>query len=145
VTRYVLHRPLILSDEFGGYSLVIIAFLGFAYTWKERGHIRITFAVSRLPAGVASWLRIATRAAGLAYVLLATRVSYDFIGDAFRRNIRSNSWLMTPLKWPEMVIPVGFTLLALVMVFDIIVGINQARRGVHLEELEEEKAEEGSV
>ncbi|MDP2931115.1 MAG: TRAP transporter small permease subunit, partial [Chloroflexota bacterium] len=47
VTRYVLHRPLILSDEFGGYSLVIIAFLGFAYTWKERGHIRITFAVSR--------------------------------------------------------------------------------------------------
>ncbi len=24
VTRYVLHRPLILADEFGGYSLVII-------------------------------------------------------------------------------------------------------------------------
>ena len=145
ISRYVIHHPLMLADEFGGYSLVIISFLGFAYTWKERGHIRITFAISRLSTGMSNWLRIVTRIAGLAYVILASKVSYDFIIDAFRRNIRSNSQLMTPLKWPEMAIPVGLTLLALIIIMDIILGISQVMRGVDVEKLEEEKAEEGAI
>ena len=50
VTRYVLHQPLILCDEFGGYSLFAITFLGLAYCAKEKGHIRITFLVERMSA-----------------------------------------------------------------------------------------------
>lgn len=145
ISRYGLHHPLMLADELGGYSLVIISFLGLAYTWKERGHIRITFVINRLPKGISNWLRIITRTAGLAYVILASKVSYDFIIDAFRRNIRSNSQLMTPLKWPEMAIPVGLTLLALIIIMDIILGISQVMRGVNIEKLEEEKAEEGAI
>jgi TRAP-type C4-dicarboxylate transport system permease small subunit len=47
VSRYILGQPLILCDEFGGYSLFAITFLGLAYCAKEKGHIRITFLVER--------------------------------------------------------------------------------------------------
>ena len=145
VTRYVLHHPLILCDEFGAYSLVAISFLGLAYCWKERGHIRITFVVSRMPARVSNWLRVVTLTAALIYVSVASKVSYDFIVDAFRRNFRSSSWLMTPLKWPEMVIPIGFTILALVILAFIVKGIKDIRSGLNLEETNAEKSEEGSI
>jgi len=148
VTRYVLHHPLILCDEFGAYSMVAISFLGLAYCWKERGHIRITFLVSRMPARVSNWLRVVTLTVALVYVSVASKVSYDFIADAFQRNIRSNSWIMTPLKWPEMVIPIGFTLLALILIIQIVIAIRNIRMGVSTEAIAEEeveKAEEGAI
>ncbi len=145
VTRYVLHRPLILADEFGGYSLVVISFLGLAYCWREKGHIRITFVVRRMLARVSNWLRVVTLTVALVYVSVASKVSYDFVIDAFRRNFRSNSWLMTPLKWPEMVIPIGFTLLALMLIVEIAKAIRNIRTGVSTEAIAEEKTEEGAV
>ena len=39
VSRYVLRNPLILSDEFGGYALVAISFLGLAYCAQAEAHI----------------------------------------------------------------------------------------------------------
>ena len=76
---------------------------------------------------------------------LASKVSYDFIIDAFKRNIRSGSWLMTPLKWPEMVIPIGFTLLALMLMVQIAKVISAIRAGASTEAITEERAEETSV
>lgn len=49
VTRYFFNRPLGLADEFGGYALVAITFLGLAYTLKEKAHVRVTMVVDRLP------------------------------------------------------------------------------------------------
>ena len=145
VTRYVLHQPLILCDEFGGYSLLAIAFLGMAYCWKERGHIRITFVVTRISGKVSSWLRVATLTIALVYVGLATKVSYDFIVDTFHRNFKSNSWLMTPLSWPGMVIPIGFTLLALILIVELAKAIRNIRSGFTIEAISKEKAEEDTV
>jgi TRAP-type C4-dicarboxylate transport system permease small subunit len=145
ITRYVLHQPLILADEFGAYSLVAVSFLGLAYTWKVRGHIRITFLVRRMPARVSNWLRVGTLTIALVYVGLASKVSYDFIVDAFRRNIMSNSWLMTPLKWPEMVIPIGFAFLSLMLMVEIAKVIRDIRSGVSTEAVSEGEAEETGV
>ena len=148
VTRYVLHHPLILCDEFGAYSLVAISFLGLAYCWKERGHIRITFVVSRIPARVSNWLRVVTLTTAFVYVVVVSKVSWDFIVDSSRRGIKSSSWLMVPFWWPQMAIPIGFTLLALILVVDIAIAIRNIRTGVSTEAIAEEeveKAEEGAI
>ncbi|MBE0556342.1 MAG: TRAP transporter small permease subunit, partial [Proteobacteria bacterium] len=39
--RYVMNRPLMVSDEFSAYMLVALSFLGLAYTWREKGHVRV--------------------------------------------------------------------------------------------------------
>ena len=134
VTRYILNHPLILCDEFGGYSLFAITFLGLAYCGKEKGHIRITFLVERLPTRVASKLRLVTLSLALLYIGAASKISWDFLIDSFRRNICSNSWLMTPLKWPQMVLPIGFTLFFLVLLMEIARTIKAVRSGVKVEE-----------
>ena len=119
VSRYIMKNPLILCDEFGGYSLVLITFLGLAYCWKEKGHIRITFLVDKLPARIVRIIRIVSLSLILFYIGLSTKVSWIFLIGSFKRNIRSNSFLMTPLKWPQMVIPIGFSLLFLVVMFEL--------------------------
>jgi TRAP-type C4-dicarboxylate transport system permease small subunit len=119
VSRYVMKNPLILCDEFGGYSLVLITFFGLAYCWQEKGHIRITFLVDRLPMKVEKIIRIFSLAAIAVYIGIATKMSWIFLIGAFKRNIRSNSFLMTPLKWPQMAIPIGFSLLLLVVLMHL--------------------------
>ena len=127
VSRYVLRDPLILADEFGGYALVAITFLGLAYCARENGHIRITFLVERLRPANAGGIRLATLALGVAFVALAAWVSWQFLGDSFARNMRSNSMLMTPLKWPQMAIPAGFTLFALILLARLVKAVQDLR------------------
>lgn len=129
VSRYVLRNPLILSDELGGYALVAISCLGLAYCAMEKGHIRITFIVERFDPRTAGWIRLVTLALGLVFVAVAAWVSWQFLADSFTRNMRSNSMLMTPLKWPQMALPVGFTLFALVMLAQLVRAIRDLRAG----------------
>jgi TRAP-type C4-dicarboxylate transport system permease small subunit len=115
LSRYVFQNPLILSDELGGYAMVAVSFLGLAFCARERGHIRITFLVERLKPVLAGRIRLVTLLIAFAFVCIAAWVSWKFLGDSFTRDMRSNSLLRTPLKWPQMAIPVGFTLYALVL------------------------------
>jgi TRAP-type C4-dicarboxylate transport system permease small subunit len=129
VSRYVLKNPLILSDELGGYALVAISFLGLAYCGMEKGHIRITFIVERFDPRTAGWIRLVTLALGLLFAAIAAWVSWQFLADSFARNMRSNSMLMTPLKWPQMALPVGFTLFAVVLLAQLLKAVGDLRAG----------------
>jgi TRAP-type C4-dicarboxylate transport system permease small subunit len=134
VTRYVLHQPLILCDEFGGYSLFAITFLGLAYCAKEKGHIRITFLVERMSARASGRIRILTLCLALIYIGIASKVSWDFLFLSFQRGMKSNSWLMTSLHWPQMVLPVGCTLFFLVLLVQLVRTIRNVKAGVRVEE-----------
>ena len=48
LTRYVLQSPLSIADEMGGYLLVSITFVGLAYTWKEKGHVRVELLINKI-------------------------------------------------------------------------------------------------
>jgi TRAP-type C4-dicarboxylate transport system permease small subunit len=139
VSRYVLRQPLILADEFGGYALVAITLLGLAYCARDKTHIRITFIVERFSPRSAGWVRLVTLALALAFICVAAWVSWQFLADSFARNMRSNSMLMVPLKWPQMAMPVGFTLFALVLLMQLVRAINDLRAGRPADEF---KAEE---
>jgi TRAP-type C4-dicarboxylate transport system permease small subunit len=139
ISRYVLNNPLILSDELGGYAMVMVTFLGLAYCAQEKGHIRITFLVERLNPLTAGRIRILTLVLGLVLVAVAAWVSWKFLGDSFRRDMRSNSMLRTPLKWPQMAIPVGFTLFALVLLGQLVVAFKRMRAGRAADEFSAEE------
>lgn len=138
-SRYVLERPLILSDELGGYAMVAISFLGLAYCARDESHIRITFLVGKMPAQISSPLRLATILLCLAFIVIATWVNWQFLADSFARNMRSNSLLMTPLKWPQMAMPVGLTLFALLLLARLIQGIRDFASGRAVESAKREE------
>src|SRR5436190_20033724 len=95
----------------------------------QKGRIRITFIVERFDPRTAGWSRLVTLAVGFVFVAVAAWVSWKFLGDSFTRNMRSNSMLMTPLKWPQMAIPIGFTLFALVVAGQLVKAMQDLRAG----------------
>jgi TRAP-type C4-dicarboxylate transport system permease small subunit len=132
VSRYVLRNPLILSDEFGGYALVAISCLGLAYCGQDGAHIRITFLAERL-GRAGGPVRVVMLALGLVFVSVTAWVCWQFLADSFARNMRSNSLLMVPLKWPQLAMPVGFTVYALVLVAQLVHAVRALRAGLSVE------------
>ena len=117
--RYVLHRPLMVSDEFSAYMLVALSFLGLAYTWRQGGHVRIEIVVSRLSPRVYDRVRLIGLILTFIFMIELDRAAYKMVAYALQMNMRSSTWLMFPLFWPQLTVFIGFVLLTLLLVIDI--------------------------
>jgi TRAP-type C4-dicarboxylate transport system permease small subunit len=131
--RYVLHQPLMLADEFSAYMLVAVSYLGTAYTWRQGGHVRVTVLVSRLSSRTAGWMRFIGLILVLIFMIELDRVSYKMITYALQINLRSSTWLMFPLFWPQLTVFIGFVLLTLLLVIDIVEALIKIRAGEKVE------------
>ena len=125
--RYVIGRAPGWANEISGYMLVGMAFLGLAYTWKEKGHIRVEALVSRLPVGVSKWLRLATLILAIAFVILAAKESYSFLQDIYARQIYSVTQLRIFLLWPVIPLAIGFSFLSLQLIVEITKAVKVIR------------------
>ncbi len=120
LTRYILRSPLSIADEMGGYLLVSITFMGLAYTWKEKGHVRVSLLISRLPDKFAHLLRFITLILATVFTIPLIKACYDLISDSLLFESRSGSWLRTPLAYPQTILLIGAILLFLQLVAEII-------------------------
>lgn len=120
LTRYVLHSPLGISDEMGGYMLVAITFMGLAYTWKEDGHVRVDLLISRLPKKIVRWIKLINLILATAFTIPLMKASYDLLSDSLLFVSRSGSWLRTPLVYPQTVLLVGSVLIFLQLLAELI-------------------------
>ena len=118
--RYVMQRPLMIADEFSAYMLVTLSFLGFAYTWRQRGHVRVEVVVNYLPPRLYAWVRLIGLILTFIFMVEMDRAAYKMIAYALQMKMRSSTWLMFPLFWPQLTIFVGFVLLTLMLVVDIV-------------------------
>ncbi|MDP2931009.1 MAG: TRAP transporter small permease [Chloroflexota bacterium] len=132
--RYVLHRPPMIADEFSAYILVAMSYLGAAYAFKEKSQVRITAFVIRLPQRVSSWLRVGTLSLALLFSIGLTWSSYDFMMASFKYQAKSATWLNFPLQGPQMTIPIGFALLALIQLAEVVKAIMDTRSGTYIKE-----------
>jgi TRAP-type C4-dicarboxylate transport system permease small subunit len=131
--RYVLHRPLMVADEFSAYMLVVLSYLGTAYTWRQGGHVRVTVLVSRLSPRRAGWIRFIGLILVFIFMVELDRVGYKMIVYALKINLRSSTWLMVPLFWPQLAVFIGFVLLTLLLVVDIVQTFIKIRAGEKVE------------
>ena len=139
VSRYIQRHPLILADELGGYTYLLISCLGMAYCWQNKGHIRVDFVVSRLRPAVSSRLRLFTIALALVWISMVCWFSWQFVVLQFLRHDVGMSWLRFPLWIPQSAIPIGFTLLALQLVVALVRAIGDLRSGRNIEPSSEAK------
>ena len=123
LTRYILRSPLSIADEMGGYLLVAITFMGLAYTWKEKGHVRVSLLISRLPDKFGRQLRFITLILATVFTLPLIKACYDLISDSLLFESRSGSWLRTPLAYPQTILLIGAIMLFLQLVAEIIKAI----------------------
>ncbi len=131
--RYVLRQPLMVADEFSAYMLVALSYLGMAYTWRQGGHVRVTVLVNRLPYRASSWIRFLGLILVLIFMIELDRVGYKMIVYALHINLRSSTWLMVPLFWPQLTVFIGFVLLTLLIAVDIVRTFIKIRTGERVE------------
>jgi len=131
--RYVLHQPLMVADEFSAYMLVALSYLGLAYTWRQKGHVRIEIFVNRLSSRAYSWIRLLGLILTLIFLIEMDRAAYKMITYALKINLRSSTWLTFPLFWPQLTVFIGFVLLTLLLIADIARAIAKVRVGEKVE------------
>ena len=127
--RYVMQRPLMVADEFSAYMLVALSFLGFAYTWRQGGHVRVEVVVNYLPPRLYAWVRLIGLILTFIFMVEMDRAAYKMIAYALQMKMRSSTWMMFPLFWPQLTIFVGFVLLTLMLVVDIVQAGVKLRAG----------------
>jgi TRAP-type C4-dicarboxylate transport system permease small subunit len=120
LTRYLLQSPLSLAEELGGYMLVAITFMGLAYTWKEKGHVRVELLISRFPKKVRQRIRFITLIAATIFTIPLIKACYDLLLDSILFSSRSGGWLRTPLVYPQTILIIGSVLLFLQLLAEII-------------------------
>ena len=119
LSRYIWQSPMAISNEIGGYLLVCITFMGLAYTWKERGHVRVEFIFKMFPLRLRWWVRFITVISALIFALILIKAGYDFIEDSLFFQERSER-LRIPLVWPQLVLVGGAVLLFMQLVAEVI-------------------------
>ncbi|WP_235727715.1 TRAP transporter small permease subunit [Maridesulfovibrio frigidus] len=113
--RAVLNTSTLVSSEYGGYTLVLIIFLGLGYTMKEDGLIRINLvtihfsdAGKRVADIISGILASVITSFGLFY---ATQMVYE----TWELEMTADTIAETPLWIPQLSIPIGLFLLLLQM------------------------------
>jgi TRAP-type C4-dicarboxylate transport system permease small subunit len=102
-----------VTDEISGYMLALAATWGLAYALRSGSHVRIDVVFPYLSPrlrGVADFLAL------LLMAVFAAVVSWKIwvlVADSWQTELRSSTYLLTPLYVPQFILGVGFTLLAL--------------------------------
>ena len=134
IMRYGLDQPLMLADELSAYMLVALCYIGAAYTFRERGHVRITALVTRVPTKVANWLRLITLILAFIFAVGLCQAAYHFMQETFKYGLTSPTWLRVPLQWPHMTVIVGFSILALLLLTMVIRAVKNLRGDKSIED-----------
>lgn len=117
--RYVLSSPVLYVEEYSGYLLVAVTFLGLAYTLRSGGHISVDILVSRLHPRVTQMLRVATPIAALAFLGVLTWSSWRLVREGYLLGTTSISVYRTPLYPIYAIMALGFTLIGIQAVIEI--------------------------
>ncbi len=129
VSRYVLRHPLRVSDEYSAYILVILSFVGAAYTWKEKEHVRIEVFTTVMPKKVAKWIRCITLGAAVIFVPVVIQGTAAVVIYSFKFGLRSPTWIRTPEGYIEIFMVLGVVLLFGQVLLEFVKSIQDLRTG----------------
>jgi len=127
VARYILRLAVVFIDEYTGYLLVLMSFMGLAYTLRTEGHIDVDLLIRHLRKKPKLWIRTATALIALALTILLTIQTGNKMLDSYRLKAISTSPLETPLFIPQMFIPIGLGLLAISLIAMICKNVREVR------------------
>ena len=109
VFRYLLHQPLIWSDELASILFLWLAMLGAVVAFRRGEHMRMTALVARASPAHRAFLDVVAICAALVFLLLITRPSWDY---AYEESFITTPALQISNMWRAAALPVGMTLMA---------------------------------
>ncbi len=100
-------------DELGAYSLAVTSAFGFTLTLLNRGHTRVDFLMTRMPAGAQAGLNTLAMLLLAALALFAAWRGATVLAESIEFQSRATTPLQTPLWIPQSLWLTGIALFAL--------------------------------
>jgi tripartite ATP-independent transporter DctM subunit len=110
VARYVLHQPLIWSDELASMLFLWLAMLGAAVAFRRSEHMRMTAVIASTGPAMRAYLDVVATCAALAFLLLVVHPAYEY---AYEESFITTPALQISNTWRAAALPVGVCLMAL--------------------------------
>jgi tripartite ATP-independent transporter DctM subunit len=110
VSRYVLHAPLIWSDELASMLFLWLAMLGAVVAFRRSEHMRMTALVAIAGPRLRAYLDMVAVCAALAFLILIVHPAYEYASD---EGVITTPALQISNAWRAAALPVGTCLMAL--------------------------------
>lgn len=115
-SRYVLHQPLVWSDELASILFLWLAMLGSIVAFQRGEHMRMTAVVGKLDPRRRAFLDLVAIAAAIAFLTAVVHPAYEFAQDEV--------YVTTPAmgivnSWRAAALPIGLGLMLLVGLLQI--------------------------
>ncbi len=124
--RYVLNAPTIWINESARYELLMITFLGLAYTLREKGHIRVDVLIKKLPGQVQDWMNVIDSIVFLIFTGILSYLTWGvFLGSVERGSTSTSLWNPLIAPW-QVFIPLGLAIIALLLICNLYTQIKIA-------------------
>src|SRR4051794_8291757 len=117
VSRYVLHSPLIWSDELASILFLWLAMLGSAVAFRRVEHMRMTAIVASARPAMRAYLDMVATCAALAFLLMIVWPSYEY---AYEESFITTPALQISNSWRAAALPVGICLMGLFAVLRLL-------------------------
>lgn len=127
IGRKFLGYSLLIADEYAGYSLVAVTFMGGAYTLRTGSFTRMEVLYNRI-SGKGRWIiDLTINLVGLAYLLIIDYWLWVLIKTSYSSGETSISIAQTPLYIPQFFMGLGVTFLAFELVLQLVLLFRPAR------------------
>ncbi|TRY25960.1 TRAP transporter small permease [Brevibacillus sp. LEMMJ03] len=129
VSRSLFDAPTTWATELSVYAIIGSCFIGAAYAVRTDAHIKVDLLLHNVPAAARRWLLIVSALLGLAFSLLFAVFGWEHVKRSMELGFTSTSLLQIPMYMPEMLLPIGGTLLSLAFLLQVVDCIRGGKGG----------------
>jgi len=122
VIRHFFDMSTMIADEYSGYIYLASIFLGLAYTFNEKAHIRINIVTSRLNKKTNRIIDLITGTISLVALCFVFYRTVLFAYDSYDMEMLSEAVSETPLYLTQIVMPLGMALFILSIMMFLLKG-----------------------
>ena len=120
VARYFFVKPTSWAAELSQMCLIWGSLLAMAWLLARRQHIQVDAVVKLLPVSVGRWLDVVVMSVVAVFAATVMWYGFEIFFDSFVRGRTTGSLLNIPIWIVELAVPVGFALLLIQSIIEII-------------------------
>lgn len=120
VTRYLFGGSTLVADEYGGYLMAWMTMLGAVHLLRADRHLTMTWMLDRFSPRGQNIVGICAALIGLGISAVLLYATYRLVSGSARFGTVSIQPSATPLVWPQLILPIGYALLCLAYVEEIL-------------------------
>lgn len=117
--RYFINRPIAGVFELNEVALVVCVFMGLAWCQIERGHIRVTLLLIRLPPRLIVIIDTVVWIVAFAFVMILVIQTWHYAEYAYSVKLFRWGKVQMPIWWAIGLVPISLLLLCIQFILDI--------------------------